>query len=84
LPIPADKSLATNLFFREKAFWQFSRGHRLNDLRRLIRQYGRTQDAVFPTGSFFKGTTYGIDVNLPVTDNEKTNPLFTGCIDRNA
>jgi hypothetical protein len=84
LPTPADKTAATNLLFREKAFWQFSRGYRLNDLRRLIRQYGRTQDAVFPTGNFFKGTTYGIDVNLPVTDNEKTNPLFTGCIDRNA
>jgi hypothetical protein len=24
----------------------------------------------------------GTDVNLPVTDNEKQNPNFTGCIDQ--
>ena len=39
-----------NLLFREKAFWTFSRGQRLGDLRRLIRQYGRTADQVFPVG----------------------------------
>jgi hypothetical protein len=59
---------------------------RLGDMRRLIRQYGRAQDQVFPIGKFHKpgGASYGTDVNLPVTDNEKTNPNFTGCIDRNA
>jgi len=86
LPIPATQDAAVNLFFREKAFWQFGRGNRLGDMRRLIRQYGRTQDTVFPIGKFHKpgGASYGTDVNLPVTDNEKTNPNFTGCIDRNA
>ena len=86
LATPATKDAATNLFFREKAFWQFGRGIRLGDLRRLIRQYGRTQDQVFPTGTFHKngGPPYGTDVNLPVTDNEKTNPNFTGCLDRKA
>jgi len=86
LPTPATQDAATSLFFREKAFWQFGRGNRLGDLRRLIRQYGRTQDNVFPTGNFHKsgGAPYGTDVNLPVTDNERTNPNFTGCIDRNA
>jgi hypothetical protein len=49
-----------------------------------VRQYGRTQDQVFPVGSFFKGASYGTDVNFPVTDNEKTNPNFQGCIDRKA
>ena len=39
------------LFFREKAFWTFGRGQRLGDERRLVRQYGRTQDQVFPVGS---------------------------------
>lgn len=84
LPVPATKDAAIDQFFREKAYWQFSRGFRLNDLRRLVRQYGRTQDKVFPTGTFFKGDTYGTDVNFPVTTDELNNPLFTGCIDRKA
>jgi hypothetical protein len=86
LPTPGNATAATDLFFREKAFWQFGRGNRLGDMRRLIRQYGRTQDQVFPVGKFHKpgGGSYSTDVNLPVTDNEKTNPNFTGCIDRNA
>jgi hypothetical protein len=81
---PLTKDAAVKLFFREKAFWQFGRGQRLSDLRRMIRQYGYTQDQVFPTGTFHKGGTYNTDVNAPVPDNEKSNPLFTGCIDRNA
>jgi starch-binding outer membrane protein, SusD/RagB family len=85
LPTPATKDAAVNLLFREKAFWQFARGTRLGDLRRLIRQYGRTQDNVFPAGTFHKeNLPYGSDVNLPVTDNETTNPNFKGCTDRNA
>jgi hypothetical protein len=84
LPTPASKDAAISLFFREKAFWTFGRGQRLGDLRRLIRQYGRTQDNVFPVGNFFKSGVYGTDVNLPVTDNEITNPNFHGCLDRNA
>jgi hypothetical protein len=81
---PATKDAAVTLFFREKAFWTFGRGQRLSDERRQVRQYGRTQDQVFPVGSFFKGASYGTDVNFPVTDNEKTNPNFAGCIDRKA
>jgi hypothetical protein len=85
LPVPATEAAAIDIFFREKAFWQFARGTRLGDLRRLIRQYGRTEDNVFPEGGFHKTPfEFGDDVNLPVTDNEKTNPLFTGCLDRNA
>ena len=80
---PTTKDAALNIFFREKAFWQFGRGFRLGDLRRLIRQYGRTQDNVFPVGTFFKGGSYGTDVNLPMSDVELTNPNFHGCLDRN-
>ena len=53
-------------------------------MRRLIRQYGRTQDNVFPSGQFFKGQTYQTDVNFPVTTSENPNPNYHGCIDRNA
>jgi starch-binding outer membrane protein, SusD/RagB family len=86
LATPTSRDAVITLYFREKAFWQFARGTRLGDMRRLIRQYGRAQDRVFPVGTFFKGTsaTYGADVNLPVTDSERSNPNFTGCIDRNA
>jgi hypothetical protein len=84
LPTPADQPSAVSLFFREKAFWTFGRGQRLNDLRRLVRQYGRTQDQVFPSGQHYKGGTYGTDVNFPVPDAERVNPQFHGCIDRNA
>jgi hypothetical protein len=82
---PATKDDAVTLFFREKGFWTFARGQRLGDLRRMIRQYGRTQDKVFPTGNYFKGGVYGTDVNFPVPDSqEKPNPNWTGCIDRKA
>ena len=79
---PTTKDAALTLYFREKAFWQFGRGFRLGDLRRLIRQYGRTQDNVFPVGTWFKGGNYGTDTNLPMVDTELTNPNFHGCLDR--
>ena len=83
LSTPATKDAATTLFFREKAFWTFARGQRLSDLRRQVRQYGRTADAVFPTGTFFKtGAAYGGDVNLPITTDELNNPEFSSCTDR--
>jgi starch-binding outer membrane protein, SusD/RagB family len=71
--------------FRERAFWLFSTGHRLPDMRRLLRApYGRTQDQVFPTGVYPKGGNYGTDVNFPIPQAEENNPNFHGCLDRNA
>ena len=84
LATPANQVDATSLLFREKAFWTFGRGQRLPDLRRLVRQYGRTDDQVFPTGNYFKGGKYGTDENFPVPSSEQVNPLFTGCLDRKA
>lgn len=81
---PATQNEAVTLFFREKAFWTFGRGQRLNDLRRQVRQYGRAQNTVYPSGQHYKGGTYGSDVNFPVPDAELVNPQFHGCIDRNA
>ena len=82
--VPTTNDAAVNLLFREKALWQFGRGVRMDDLRRLVRQYGRSQDTVFPSGTFFRGGVYGSEVAFPVPDAERTNPLFKGCIDRNA
>jgi hypothetical protein len=74
--------------FRERAFWMFGTGHRLGDLRRLVRQYGRSQNTVFPVGNFAEGGTYGADVNLPVTQPEQNNPQIgvntPTCINRSA
>jgi hypothetical protein len=82
LAIPLTKVGAENLYFREKAFWTFSRGQRLGDLRRLVRFYGRTVANTFPVGTHYRGGEYGSDVNLPVPTDELTNSNFKGCTDR--
>ncbi len=79
---PGTEAGRISLHFREKAFWTFSRGQRLGDLRRLIKQYGRTQQQVFPQGVHYKGGNYGVDVNLPITQAEQNNINFKGCTDR--
>jgi starch-binding outer membrane protein, SusD/RagB family len=90
LPALADPGTARareDLLFREKAFWQFSRGYRLPDLRRLVRQYGRTQESVFPVGPHPREAgNYGSDVTFPVPQAEQNNPNFValGCTDRSA
>jgi hypothetical protein len=84
LPVPATQTAAIDQYFREKAFWQYGRGERFEDLRRLMRQYGRTQDNVWPTGAYFKNGSYGTNVTFPVPDAEKQNPNFTGCLDTKA
>jgi len=82
---PGTPDSRLDLLFREKAFWTFSRGQRLGDMRRLIRQYGRTAAQVFPIGHHYRGADYGVDVNLPITTDEKNgNPNFSQCTDRNA
>jgi hypothetical protein len=78
-----------DLLFREMAFWQYGRGHRLGNLRRLIRDYGRNADGSdaggYPIGTHYKGGVYGNDLNLPVTTDEQIgNPNFTACLDRKA
>jgi len=81
---PGTEAGRVDLLFREKAMWTFGRGQRLGDLRRLIRQYGRTADQVFPTGQHYKGGQYGSAVNFEIPSDEDNNPAFTGCTDRNA
>jgi starch-binding outer membrane protein, SusD/RagB family len=75
--------------FRERAFWMWGTGHRTGDLRRLIRQYGRTQDQVFPTGAWHKQGNYGTDVNFAVPNAERNNPKVpqgdaSTCMNRDA
>jgi hypothetical protein len=88
LPTPPDQTTATDVFFREKALWQYERGYRMDDLRRLVRQYGRSQDVVFPAGKFTRNGTpsgnFGSQVAFPVVDDERSNPNFHGCLDTKA
>ncbi len=79
---PGSFDARVDLHFSERAFWLFATGQRLSDLRRLVRQYGRDTEAVFPTGPFFKGGIYGPDVNFPVAFDEQNNPNFSQCLDR--
>jgi hypothetical protein len=66
--------------FSERASWLFLTSHRLGDMRRLIKNYGRGAETVFPTGNYIKAgvaTTYGTDVNSPIPQAEDNNPNFT-------
>ncbi|HEY0810903.1 MAG TPA: RagB/SusD family nutrient uptake outer membrane protein [Longimicrobiales bacterium] len=71
-------------FFAERAYWLWLTGHRLNDMRRLVRQYGRSQETVFPTGVTPYGIQYGTAVSLPIPFEEINNPNYEVCTDRGA
>ncbi len=91
----ASPAMQVDVMFRERAFWLFGTGTRLGDLRRLIRQYGRDQSTVFPTGPYPNGNNpslpspvpnYGTDVTLTPPTGQNTNagvvnnPNYKGCI----
>ena len=79
---PGAESGRVDLIMRERAFWMFGTGHRLGDLRRLVRQYNRPVESVYPTGIFHKGGgAYGTMAVLPISFDERNNLNFTGCTD---
>ena len=80
---PVLDTARVSLLFSERAFWMFSTGHRLGDLRRLVRQYGRPVESVYPTGLYVKGGLYGSAVSLPIPRDEQNNPQFVQCTDQN-
>lgn len=84
---PTTQAAAVDQFFRERAAWLWLTGHRLGDMRRLIRQYGRAANTVFPVGPVATrvGSTYGSDVNYPIPFIESNNPKAQqGCLNRGA
>ena len=77
LATPAEQFEARRaLLFTERALWLYNTGHRLGDLRRLVRQYGFTTSQVFPSGPHFRGGNYGPDVSYPVPFNEQNNTKY--------
>lgn len=83
--IPGARQGQVDLLFRERAFTLYLTAHRLGDLRRLVTQYGRTPESVYPVGPYTLpaaggGTTtigtFGNDLVLPVPFNEQNNPEF--------
>lgn len=90
---PGSANARIDLVFRERAFWLFGTGTRLGDLRRLIRQYGRSADTVFPAGAYGGGlipsmATYGTDVSIGLpsfgSGSSVTNPNYVGCLNGNS
>jgi hypothetical protein len=82
---PGSDSARITLVFNERAYWLFLTGHRQGDLRRLVRDYNRAQEAVYPSGAYFGGHgVYGSDITLPIPPQERANPMFHGCLNRRA
>ena len=81
---PGTPAAQLDLLFRERAFWMYLTAHRLGDMRRLVRQYGRGAETVFPTGNYFKGGKYGTDITLVPSQTETNNSGWLACTDKNA
>jgi len=81
---PGTQTAREDMFFQDRALWLFLTGHRLGDLRRMIKFYGRTANSVFPTGTYLgaAGGNIGTDVNFPVPIDEQNNPSAPKCTDR--
>jgi hypothetical protein len=80
---PGTAAGRVDIMFYERAFWMFSTGHRLGDMRRLVRQYGRSVTSVYPVGAWFKGGNYGDAIQMSIPIEEQNNPNFAQCADRN-
>ena len=76
LPAVTTEDAALDQLFDERAYWLYLTGHRLNDLRRLMYEYGFTEDEAYPSGSYFKGGSYGDDVVFPIDFDEENNTEF--------
>ena len=79
-----DEGLAAGPALPRARFLDVPNGARLGDMRRLVRQYGRGAETVYPTGPYFKGGAYGTDVVLVPQQEETNNPNWAGCTDKSA
>jgi starch-binding outer membrane protein, SusD/RagB family len=80
---PGTPAARVDQFFQERAYWMWLTSRRLGDLRRMMWDYDRTQDQIFPIGSHHRaGAPYGTDTNLPIPFDELNNPLSALCLTR--
>jgi hypothetical protein len=68
----------------ERAFWLYLTSHRLGHLRRLVRQYGRAVNTVYPIGMSINNIPYGTDTQFQISQLEQNNPNFHGCLNLNS
>jgi hypothetical protein len=80
---PGSFDARVNLLFRERAFWLYGTGHRMGDLRRLLRQYGRAEAQTWPQGPYKGGVSYGNETVFILTLSEQANPNARTCTDKN-
>jgi hypothetical protein len=80
---PTTQDAAIDLLYKERAYWLWLTGHRLGDLRRLVRVYNRDPETVFPTGALTPPLdgTYGTSTAVTIPFGERNNPNFHGCLD---
>jgi hypothetical protein len=83
---PGTPEARIDLVFHERAEWLYLTAHRQGDLRRLIRQYDRPEQEVYPSGPYpaSDAGNYGNSVVVPIPSTERLNPLFRGCYDLRA
>lgn len=79
---PGSAAGRVDLMFRERAFWLFATGHRHGDLRRLVRQYQRPAESVFPTGTYADGQPYGSETTFAPDASQRGNPNYVACQNR--
>jgi len=80
----ATDSARVDFLYHERAFWLFLTGHRLGDLRRLMRLYGRKADDIYPKGVYPLGGTYHSATSIPFNFNGEALYNFKlthGCTD---
>lgn len=80
---PGTKNLRIDLVMRERAFWLLLTGRRQGDLRKLIRNYNREIEDVYPIGEYSPGKgDYDVFVDVPVPSDERYNPYYSRCLGR--
>ena len=84
MPVTTDAKV--DLLYQERAFWLYLTGRRLGDLRRLMRNYGRGAETLFPTGPYsMRGGNYSTATAIPFVQSseQRYNPnLTSGCTTR--
>jgi hypothetical protein len=83
---PTTQAAAVTQLFTERAYWTWLTGHRLGDMRRLVRNYGRDAETVYPTGTLQAPLvgSFGTSTSIVIPFSERSNPNFKGCLDNKA